>query len=96
MSIRPLNDNILVKRAAAAKTTAGGLFIPDSFVNKSKQDEGHVVAAGPGRILNDGKVAPMALKVGDKVLFSRYTAMVPFEGDELVLLPESEVLAVLE
>ena len=93
MKIRPLQDRIVVKRIDAEKTTKGGIIIPDTA--KEKPIEGKVVAVGNGKALKDGKVRPLEVKVGDTVLFGKYSGTeVKIEGEEHVLLREDDVLAV--
>ena len=93
MKIRPLQDRIVVKRIDAEKTTKGGIIIPDTA--KEKPIEGKVVAVGNGKVLKDGKVRPLEVKVGDTVLFGKYSGTeVKIEGEEHVLLREDDVLAV--
>jgi chaperonin GroES len=93
MKIRPLYDRILVKRIEEQNKTAGGLFIPDTA--KEKPQEGEILAVGPGRF-DDGKRVPMEVKVGDKVLFGKYSGTeVTIDGEAVLILRESDVLAVL-
>jgi chaperonin GroES len=93
MNIRPLSDRLVVKRTAEEEKTKGGIFIPDTA--KEKPLEGVVVAVGSGAILKNGKVVPLDVKAGDKVLFGKYTGTeVKVDGEDLVLLREDDVLAV--
>ena len=94
--VRPLHDKILVRRMAEEEKTAGGLFIPDTA--KEKPMRGEIVAAGKGRITEDGKVLPLEVKVGDKVLFaSNYgVTTVKLEGQEYLVMREDEILAVIQ
>ncbi|MER3447229.1 MAG: co-chaperone GroES [Candidatus Dadabacteria bacterium] len=95
MNVRPLHDKILIKRVDAAQTTKGGIIIPDTV--KEKPQEGKVVAVGTGRILEDGKVIPLEVKAGDRVLFGKYGGTeIKLEGEEYIILDENEVLAVIE
>ena len=95
MKIRPLQDRIVVKRLEADKKTKGGLIIPDTA--KEKPIEGKVVAVGNGKVLKDGKVRPLEVKVGDTVLFGKYTGTeVKIDGEEHVLIREDDVLAVTD
>jgi len=95
MKIRPLHDRILVKRIAEEETTKGGIIIPDTA--KEKPQEGLVVAAGPGRVDDAGKVQPLDVKKGDKILFSKYSGNeITLEGEEHLIMREDDVLAVLE
>jgi chaperonin GroES len=95
MKIRPLQDRIVVKRVESETQTKGGIIIPDTA--KEKPIEGRVVAVGNGKVLRDGKVKPLEVKVGDKVLFGKYTGTeVKIDGEEHVLIREDDVLAVTE
>ncbi len=95
MKMRPLHDRVIVKRLEAEQTTKGGIVIPDSAAEKPIK--GKVIAVGKGKILENGKVQPMDLKVGDIVLFGKYSGNeVKLEGEELVVMSESEVMAVIE
>jgi chaperonin GroES len=93
MKIRPLQDRIVVKRLEGESKTKGGIIIPDTA--KEKPIEGKVVAVGNGRVLKDGKVRPVDVKVGDTVLFGKYSGTeVKLDGEEHVLIREDDVLAV--
>ncbi|MES2963193.1 MAG: co-chaperone GroES [Bdellovibrionota bacterium] len=93
MQVRPLHDRILVKRMAEEDKTAGGLIIPDTA--KEKPQRGEVVATGKGRILEDGKVLPLEVRVGDKVLFSKYMGTeLKLDGQEFLMIKEEDVLGV--
>jgi chaperonin GroES len=95
MKFRPLYDRVLVKRVTSENKSAGGLIIPDSA--KEKPQEAEVISVGSGRILEDGKVRPMTLQVGDRVLFGTYTGdEIKLDGEEHVILREEDILAVLE
>jgi len=95
MNIRPLHDKILVKRIDAPQVTKGGIVIPDTA--KEKPQEGEVIAVGTGRILDGGKVVPLEVKKGDRILFSKYGGTdIKLEGEEYIILDENEVLAVIE
>jgi chaperonin GroES len=94
VNVRPLHDNILVQRLEESETMAGGLYIPDNA--KEKPQQGKVIRVGPGRLRKDGARNPIELKEGDRVLFSKYGGNeVKVDGDELMILSEGEVLAVL-
>jgi chaperonin GroES len=94
MAIRPLHDRLIVKRLQEEEKTKGGIIIPDTA--KEKPLEGTVIAVGNGRILEDGKVRPMDVKSGDRVLFAKYGGTeVKIDGEEHIILNENEVLAVL-
>jgi chaperonin GroES len=95
MAIRPLHDRIIVKRLAEEEKTKGGIIIPDTA--KEKPLEALVIAVGHGRILEDGKVRPMDVKKGDKVLFGKYAGTeIKIDGEEHLILREEDILAVLE
>lgn len=95
MNIRPLYDRIVVKRVEEQETKVGGLFIPDSA--KEKPQEGEVVAVGKGKRLEDGKVVPLDVQAGDRILFGKYSGSeIRIDGEELLIMREDEVLGVLE
>ena len=95
MKIRPLHDRVIVKRLDEEKTSAGGIIIPDTAAEKPVQ--GKVVAVGKGKILENGEVRPLDVKVGDKVLFGKYGGTeVKVDGEDLLVLRESDVLAKVE
>lgn len=94
MKIRPLSDRILVKRVAGEEKTASGIIIPDNA--KEKPMEGEVVAVGSGKTLDDGKLKTPDVKVGDKVLFSKYAGSeVKLDGVEHLILREDDILGVI-
>jgi chaperonin GroES len=93
MKIRPLSDRLVVKRTKEEEKTKGGIIIPDTA--KEKPLEGIVVAVGSGKSVKNGKVIPLDVKAGDKVLFGKYSGTeVKVDGEDLVLLREDDVLAV--
>jgi chaperonin GroES len=95
MKIRPMNDRILVVRVEEEKKTAGGIIIPDTA--KEKPQEGKVMAAGPGKMGDDGKRVPMELKKGDRVLFSKYAGTeIKIDGVEHIFMREDDILGILE
>ena len=95
MKIRPLHDRVIVKRIEEEKKTASGIVIPDSAAEKP--DQGEVLAVGSGKILDDGKIRPIALKVGDRVLFGKYSGQtVKVDGDELLVMREEDIMGVVE
>jgi chaperonin GroES len=95
MKIRPLQDRLIVKRVAEENKTKGGIIIPDSA--KEKPLEGEVIAVGNGKVLEDGKVRPLDIKAGDRVLFSKYAGTeVKIEGEDHLILREEDVLGVIE
>ncbi len=95
MKIRPLQDRIIVLREDGEETTSGGIIIPDSA--KEKPQEGKVIAVGNGKVNEDGKVQPLDVKKGDKILFSKYAGTeVNIEGEEHLIIREDDVLGVVE
>ena len=95
MNVRPLHDKILVKRIDAPRMTKGGIVIPDTV--KEKPQEGEVVAVGKGRVLDGGKVVPLEVRKGDKILFSKYGGSdINIDGEDYLILREEEILAIIE
>ena len=95
MKIRPLYDRIVVKRIEEQETIRGCIIIPDSA--KEKPQEGEVIAVGNGKRLEDGKVDPLDVKVGDRILFGKYSGSdIKLDGDEYMIMREDEVLGVLD
>jgi chaperonin GroES len=95
MNLRPLQDRIIVKRVEEEGKTAGGIFIPETA--KEKPQQGEVVAVGKGKLTEDGKVIPMDVKVGDKVLFGKYAGSeVKLDGVDYLIMREDDILGVLE
>ena len=93
--LRPLHDRVIVKRLEEERISAGGIVIPDSATEKPTR--GKVIAAGAGRILEDGKVRPMSVNEGDVVLFGKYAGQeIKIDGEELVFLKEDDIVAVIE
>ena len=94
MAFRPLHDRVLIRRVESEEKTAGGIIIPDTA--KEKPMEGEVVAAGPGARGEDGKLQPMDLRSGDRVLFGKWSGTeVKLDGDELLIMKESDIMGVL-
>jgi chaperonin GroES len=94
MKVRPLHDRLLVRRIEEKETAKGGIIIPDTA--KEKPQEGEVLAVGNGRILENGTKVALEVKVGNKILFGKYTGTdVKIDGEEVLILREDEVLAVL-
>jgi chaperonin GroES len=94
MDIRPLHDRVVVKRIEEGETMLGGLFIPDSA--KEKPQQGEVVAVGKGKKTEDGKVLPLDVQVGDKILFGKYSGSdIRLDGNEYLIMREDEILGVL-
>ncbi len=95
MNVRPMFDRILVKRTEEPSKTKSGLFLPEAA--KEKPAEGTVLAIGQGRLSDDGRVTPLAVKVGDRVLFDKYAGTeIKIEGEDRLILREEEVLGVLD
>ena len=94
MKVRPLHDRLLVERIQEEERTKGGLIIPDTA--KEKPMEGKVLAVGNGRVLDSGKKLPIAVKVGDRILFGKYSGTeIKVDGEEVVVVREDEVLAIM-
>lgn len=95
MKIRPLYDRIVVRRKEEETKTAGGIVLPGSA--KEKPNQGEVVAVGQGKLLDNGEVRPLSVKVGDQVVFGQYSGNnIKVDGDELIILSETEIFGVLE
>lgn len=93
--IRPLRDRVIVKRLEGDEKTASGLYIPDSA--KEKPQQGEVIAVGKGKVLEDGTVQPLDLKVGDKILFGKYSGQeIKVEGTEFLIMREDDIYGVVE
>ena len=94
MKLKPLNDRVLVKRLESEEKTAGGLYIPDTV--KEKPSRGKVVAAGPGKLADDGKRTALAVKAGDLVLFNKYAGTeISIDGEEHLVMREDDILAII-
>jgi chaperonin GroES len=95
MALRPLHDRVLVRPAEAEEVTKGGIIIPDTA--KEKPQQGEIIAVGKGKIADDGKLVAMELKIGDTVLYGKYSGTeVTVEGESLLMMRESDVFAVIE
>jgi chaperonin GroES len=95
MKIRPLQDRIIVRRVQEEEKTKGGIIIPDTA--KEKPIEGKVIAAGNGKVLEDGKVRPLDVKAGDRILFSKYAGTeIKIDGEEHLIMREEDILGVIE
>lgn len=93
--LKPIGDRVVVRPKSAEETTQSGIILPDTA--KERPQEGEVMAVGTGRITDDGKVVPLAVKVGDKVLFSKYGGTeIKIGGEEYIILREDDILAILE
>ena len=94
MSFRPLHDRVLIRRVEQEARTAGGIIIPDTA--KEKPMEGEVVAVGPGARSEDGKIHPLDVKVGDRVLFGKWSGTeIKLDGEELIIMKESDIMGVI-
>jgi chaperonin GroES len=95
MKIRPLQDRVIVKRLEEEEKTKGGIIIPDTA--KEKPQEGKVIAVGKGKVNEDGKVIPLDVKAGDRILFGKYSGTeVKIEGEEHLIMREDDILGVIE
>jgi len=95
MKIRPLHDRVIVKRLEEERKTASGIVIPDAAAEKP--DQGEILAVGKGKILENGDVRPMDIKVGDRVLFGKYAGQtVKVDGEELLVMREEDIMGVVE
>ncbi|WP_432786313.1 10 kDa chaperonin 3 [Oligella sp. MSHR50489EDL] len=95
MALRPLQDRVIIKRLDNERTTASGIVIPETAAEKP--DQGEVIAVGAGKKADNGSVIPMEVKVGDKVLFSKYTGQtVKVDGEDLLVVQESDILAIID
>ena len=94
-TVKPLGDRIFIKVSASEEKTAGGILLPDTA--KEKPSEGEVLAVGPGEITEDGKLKPMNVKEGDKILFGKWSGTeVKLDGDDLLIMKESDIMGILE
>ena len=95
MTLRPLDDRVVIKQSEAEEKTAGGIFLPDAA--KEKPQIGKIIAIGPGKLLDDGKRSKMSVKKNDKVIYGKYIGNeVEIDGDKYVVLRESELLGIVE
>jgi chaperonin GroES len=95
MKLRPLHDRVIIKRLDNERKTASGIVIPDNAAEKP--DQGEILAVGNGKVGDDGKIRPLGVKVGDKVLFGKYSGQsVKVEGEELLVMREEDIMAVVE
>jgi len=94
MKIRPLHDRVIIKRIEEERKTPGGIFIPENAAEKP--DQGEVVAIGTGKVMEDGKVRPLDVKVGDRVVFGKYSgSTVKIDGEELMVMREEDIMGVI-
>jgi len=94
MKIRPLHDRVVVERIEEERTTAGGIVIPDNVAEKP--DQGKVIAVGNGKILEDGKLRPLDVKVGDRILFGKYSgSTIKIEGTEYLVMREEDIMGIV-
>ena len=95
MNIRPLHDRVVVKRLDEERKTASGIVIPDTAAEKP--DQGEVLAVGKGKLMDDGKIRAVDVKVGDKILFGKYSGQtVKVKGDEVLVIREEDIMGVIE
>jgi chaperonin GroES len=95
MNLRPLHDRVIVRRMEEETTSAGGIVIPDNAAEKPSR--GEILAAGNGKITDSGEVRPLAVKVGDKVLFGKYAGTeVKVDGEELLVMREDDIVAIID
>ncbi len=96
MNIKPLGDRVIVKPLAEEEVTASGIVLPDT-VDKEKPEQGEVIAAGPGKRLDNGEISPLSVKVGDKVVFKKYSAdEVKVDGEEVLVVGEEDIVGIIE
>ncbi len=94
MAIKPLADRVVVKAAEAEEKTSGGIILPDTA--KEKPQEGTIVAAGPGKVSDNGTKVPMEVKTGDKILYGKYSGTeITIDGEEHLIMRESDILAII-
>lgn len=95
MNIKPLGDRVIIKPIAEDITTKSGIVLPET-VEKEKAEKGEVLAVGPGRVLDNGQLAPITVKVGDKVMFKKYSPdEIKVDGQELLIISEGDILAII-
>jgi chaperonin GroES len=96
MKLKPLNANVVVKPATSEEVTKSGIVLPDT-IDKERPEKGEVIAVGDGKLMDDGKRAPMSVKAGDKVMFKKYSPdEIKVDGEEYLVINESDILAVIE
>jgi chaperonin GroES len=95
MQVRPLHDRVLVKRFLEEEKSKGGIYIPDTA--KEKPIQGEIIAVGTGRVAEDGKVRPLEVKKGDKVLFGKYSGTeIKIEGEDFLMMREEDILGIIQ
>ena len=95
MQVRPLHDRVLVKRFVEEEKSKGGIIIPDTA--KEKPIQGEIIAVGTGRVADDGKVRPLEVKKGDKILFGKYSGTeIKIEGEEFLMMREEDILGIIQ
>ncbi|MBI2794286.1 MAG: co-chaperone GroES [Ignavibacteria bacterium] len=95
MNLTPLHDRVIIKPATPEETTKGGIIIPDTA--KEKPMQGEVIAVGNGKVNDDGKITPLSVKIGDKVLYGKYAGTeITVDGDELLIMREGDIFAVVK
>jgi chaperonin GroES len=95
MQVRPLHDRVLVKRFVEEEKSKGGIIIPDTA--KEKPIQGEIIAVGTGRVADDGKVRPLEVKKGDKILFGKYSGTeIKIDGDEFLMMREEDILGIIQ
>jgi len=95
MTLRPLDDRVVIKQSEAEEKTTGGIFLPDAA--KEKPQIGKIIAIGPGKLLDDGKRSKMSVKAKDKVIYAKYIGNeVEIDGEKYVILKESDILGIIE
>ena len=95
MNIKPLGDRVIIKPISEDITTKSGIVLPDT-VDKEKPEKGEIIAVGPGRLLDGGQIAPMSVKVGDKVMFKKYGPdEIKIDDKDLLIISESDILAII-
>ncbi len=95
MKLQPLHDQVIIKPLTAEEKTKSGIILPDT-INKDRPEQGEVIAVGPGRLLDNGQRAPMSVKVGEKIVFKKYsTEDLKLDGQEYVVVAERDILAII-
>lgn len=96
MKLKPLHDHVIVKPIAENETTKSGIVLPDT-IDKERSEKGEVIAVGPGKILENGQTAPLSVKVGDRVMFKKYSPdEIKVDGEEFLVIKESDIIAIIE